>query len=109
MILIVDRTSGYWRGWVHDDTYDVPISGATVNLLLPGFQTRHYFATTTSYPNGYWSFEEHKGDYVLEVINGSESVTIEGDAVHVEVPEHRRQKVVRPGHPWFWPRWAKRT
>lgn len=107
MILIVDLSRVYPRGFVHDSRHGVPISGASVGLRDP--ITKRYLAETISHPNGYFSFEEYKppkgyeNSSLLEVIVGSERVTILGDDVHVDVPQPWNRE---PRAPWYRRLWG---
>ena len=74
-------------------SYGVPIMGATVNGTDPG-TTWPPRATAATDPNGRF-FISCAGDiskYRIEFINGSETVTIQGDEIEVETVEMARAK-----------------
>jgi len=72
--------------------YGVPIMGATVNGTDPG-TTWPVRATAATDPNGYFVLPlAGYGKYRIEVINGSETVTIQGDEIEVETVEMARAK-----------------
>src|SRR3990167_1082202 len=80
-----------YRGRVLDK-YGVPIMGATVNGTDPG-TTWPPRATAATDPNGYFVLPlAGYGKYRIEVINGSETVTIQGDEIEVETVEMARAK-----------------
>ena len=72
--------------------YGVPIMGATITAYRPDLGLIH--ATTTTDPNGCFKLPcEGYGDkYRIEFINGSETVTIQGDEIEVETVEMVRAK-----------------
>ena len=106
--------AGY-RGRVLD-SYGIPIMGATITAYRPDLGIIH--AMTTTDPNGLWKLEcEGYGDkYRIEFINGSETVTIQGDEIKVEsvemawakrLAERRRDEEVRRQTPWWRRMWGR--
>ena len=99
MILVIIRESEQlaplvpspYRGRVLN-SYGVPIMGATIQATDRG-TTWPLVATAATDPNGYFVLPLAGYDkYRIEVINGSETVEIEGDEIKVETVEMARAK-----------------
>ena len=91
-------------GYVYDP-YGVPISGVTVNAYRPDRQIP--LATTTTDPYGRWTFEHYAtlpalAGYRIEIINGAQTIEIEGEKVKVTLPPMPK---LRPW-PGFW-KWVR--
>src|SRR3990167_2124739 len=96
-------------------SYGVPIMGATVNGTDPG-TTWPPRATAATEPNGYFVLPLAGYDkYRIEVIYGSETVTIQGDEIEVETVEmarakrpaaRRRDEEARRQTPWWRRMWG---
>lgn len=66
-----------------------PIMGATVNV----WDGKRCVAAAATDPMGRFDFRDQFGTgHTLEVINGSETVTIRGDEVRVVTPEMARER-----------------
>ena len=89
----------------------IPITGATITAYRPHLGLMH--AATTTDPNGCFKIpcEGYGAKYRIEFINGSETVTIQGDEIVVETVEMAREKRLRlaeeargeeaPQPPWW--------